>query len=300
MPYRNIFVENRASMRLKNNQLIVENGIDVFSFPIEDIRSIVIDNPYSTLSAKLINALADEGVCLILTNDKHMPSCELIPIASYHRLNKRINLQFNQSKPKLKRIWQSIAIAKIENQAECLRLNNIDGWEKVLNISKTVLSGDSTNREGYAASIYFKMLFGSDFTRDKENAVNAALNYGYSIIRSFISKTIVCEGLEPSLGIHHKNQLNQFNLSDDIIEPFRPIVDNYVYNNYIDWGEEFYRFQKSELLRLLNCKTVVNGNNCSLSRAVELFVQSIVYSYEEDNVDLNLPKLIETDFFEYD
>ena len=208
MPFRNIFVENKASMRLKNNQLVVENDIDIFSFPIEDIKSIVIDNQYTTLSAKLVSSLAEEGVCLIITNDKHMPSCGLVPIASYHRLNKRINLQFNQSKPKLKRIWQSIAIAKIENQAECLRLNKIEGWEKVLNISKAVLSGDSTNREGYAANLYFKMLFGSDFTRDKENAINAALNYGYSIIRSYISKTIICEGLEPSLGIHHKNQLN--------------------------------------------------------------------------------------------
>ena len=100
-------------------------------------------------------------------------------------------------------------------------------------------------------------MFGSDFTREKENEVNAALNYGYAIIRSYIAKTLICEGLEPSLGIHHKNQLNSFNLADDIIEPFRPVVDNYVYNNYKDWGNEFYTFQKAELVRLLNCKTIV-------------------------------------------
>ena len=300
MPFRNVFIANKASMRLKNNQLIVENGFDSFSFPVEDIKSIVVENQNTTLSAKLISALADEGVCVIICNDKHMPSCGLVPIASYHRQIKRINLQFSQSKPKLKRIWQEIVVSKIRNQSECLRINNIEGWEKLLVISKSVLSGDSSNREGYAANLYFKMLFGNDFTRDKETIINAALNYGYSVIRSFISKSIICEGLEPSFGIHHKNQLNQFNLSDDIIEPFRPVIDTFVYNNYKNWNDEFKTFQKAELVRLLNCKIIVNGNNCSLSKAIELLIQSVISSFEQETDSLKLPILVETDYFEYD
>lgn len=299
MPYRNIFIANQATMKLKKEQLIIYNG-EEFSFPIEDVRSILIDNAYSSLTTKLLAKLADSGVCVIICNDKHMPCCQLAPIGSYCRMNKRIALQYNQSKPKLKRIWQQIVVAKIKNQAECLRINGFDEYEKLISISKSVQSGDASNREGYAASLYFKTLFGKDFTRNAENEINAALNYGYSIIRSFISKTLVCEGFEPSLGIHHKNQLNQFNLADDIIEPFRPIVDNYVFNNYKDWGKEFYSFQKAELLRLLNCKTVVNKKSCSLSHAIELTIQSIINSFEKDNVELSLPTVVETDYFDYD
>lgn len=217
MSYRNIFIANEAKLKLKNKQLIVFNGEEI-SFPIEDIRSIVIDNPYTSLTGKLIAKLADEGICLIICDDKHIPSCELLPIGAYCRMNKRINLQFSQSKPKLKRIWQKIVQSKINNQAKCLEINKIDEAKTLYGISKNVVSGDSTNREGYAARLYFKMLFGNDFTRDNENFVNAALNYGYAILRSFIAKTIVAYGLEPSLGIHHKNQLNQYNLADDIIE----------------------------------------------------------------------------------
>lgn len=116
MAYRNIFITNEARLKLKNNQLIVFNGEEL-SFPIEDIRSIVIDNPYTSLTGKLITQLANDGVCLIICDEKHTPSCELLPIGAYCRMNKRINLQFSQSKPKLKKIWQKTVQAKICNQA---------------------------------------------------------------------------------------------------------------------------------------------------------------------------------------
>ena len=190
MAYRNIFIANEAKLKLKNNQLIVFNGEEL-SFPIEDIRSIVVDNPYVSLTGKLMAKLADDGVCLIICNDKHIPSCELLPIGSYCRMNKRINLQFSQSKPRLKKIWQKIVQAKINNQAKCLEINEIDEAQTLYSISKNVASGDTTNREGFAARLYFKSLFGDDFKRDDENSINAALNYGYAIFRSFIAKTIV-------------------------------------------------------------------------------------------------------------
>ena len=218
MAYRNIFITNEARLKFKNNQLIVFNGEEL-SFPIEDIRSIVIDNPYTSLTGKLITQLANDGVCLIICDEKHTPSCELLPIGAYCRMNKRINLQFSQSKPKLKKIWQKTVQVKICNQARCLEINEIDEAKTLFAIAKNVASGDSTNREGYAARLYFKLLFGTDFTRDDESNINAALNYGYAILRSYIAKTIVAYGLEPSLGIHHKSQLNQFNLADDITDP---------------------------------------------------------------------------------
>ena len=148
--------------------------------------------------------------------------------------------------------------------------------------------------------MYFKSLFGDDFKRDDENSINAALNYGYAILRSFIAKTIVAYGLEPSLGIHHKSQLNQFNLADDIIEPYRPIIDNFVYQNYVEWGEEFFTPQKAELQLLLNCATEIDGNRHSVANAIELTVQSIISSFENEEIALKLPNLIDISYFNYD
>ena len=299
MASRNIFITNEARLKLKNNQLIVFNGEEL-SFPIEDIRSIVIDNPYTSLTGKLITQLANDGVCLIICDEKHTPSCELLPIGAYCRMNKRINLQFSQSKPKLKKIWQKTVQAKICNQARCLEINEIDEAKTLFAIAKNVASGDSTNREGYAARLYFKLLFGTDFTRDDESNINAALNYGYAILRSYIAKTIVAYGLEPSLGIHHKSQLNQFNLADDIIEPYRPIVDNFVYQNYQEWGADFFTAQKAELLLLLNSATVIDGKRRSVANATELTVQSIISSFENEEIELKLPDLINISYFDYD
>lgn len=299
MAYRNIFISNEAKLRLRNKQLIVDNGEEL-SFPIEDIRSIVIDNAYTTLSAKLISKLSEDGVCVIVCDDRHTPSAAMMPIGVYCRVNKRVTLQFEQSKPKLKRIWQEIVKAKINNQARCLELNSVSKSEELYLMAKAVVSGDSTNREGYAARVYFRSMFGNDFTRDDENKINAALNYGYAVFRSFIAKTLVAYGLEPSIGIHHKNQLNAFNLADDIIEPFRPIVDNYVLKNYREWGEGFLTAQKADMVLLLNCAVTVDGKRHSAANAAELTVQSVISSFENDEVKLKLPVLNELSYFDYD
>lgn len=299
MAYRNIFVANQSVLKLKNNQLIVDNG-EEYSFPIEDVRSVILDNCSTTVTCSLLSELAGQGVCVMVCDSKHMPACMLLPVGSYCRISKRITLQINQSSPKLKRIWQRIVVSKIENQARCLEINNNHLYLQLINISKTVASGDSTNREGYAARVYFKALFGDDFTRDDESIINAGLNYGYAILRSYICKTLVAYGFEPSLGIHHKNQLNQFNLADDLIEPFRPVVDNYVFQNIEKWDGEFKTAQKGALQLLLNSAVLLDGKRHSVANAIELVVQGIVSAYEEDIQKLKLPQLTDTEFFNYD
>lgn len=296
MPYRNIFIANRAKLRLSNGQLIVDNG-EEYSFPIEDIRSVVIDNPNSVITAKLAAYLGNEGVCVILCDEKHLPCCQILPTGAYCRMLKRINLQLEQSKPKLKNIWRQIVIRKIENQARCLQLCGKNS-ELLLNISKTVQSGDVTNREGYAAGIYFKELFGNDFKRSDDRAENAALNYGYAIMRSFIAKTIAAYGLEPSIGIHHKNQLNAFNLADDLIEPFRPLVDIAVFN-HMDLSKGFTTYEKAFLQKLLNSVCRVGKDSWSTAKAIELEVQSLIENFESKEAKkLKLPETVDTSFFD--
>ena len=298
MPYRNIFVTNDSALQLKNNQLIVFNG-EEYSFPVEDVRSVIVDNPCTTLSARLISYLAENGVCLIICDQKHMPSAQLMPMSTYCRVNKRINLQNSQSLPKLKRIWQKIVVSKIENQAKCLELLCNDNFLKIKSIAGTVQSGDVTNREGYAASLYFKYLFSRDFVRDDDNIINSGLNYGYAIFRSYIAKTLAAYGLEPSLGIHHKNQLNAYNLADDIIEPFRPIVDLFVASHCDEW-EIFGTVQKAQLVGLLNCAVKCGEERYSVAHAMECMIQSLIFSYENDCIELKLPTVGGIAYFDYD
>lgn len=296
MPYRNIFVASEAQLSLKNGQLIVE-GDSRRSYPVEDIRSLVIDNPFSRISVKLLSSLGSQGVCVILCDERHTPCCTSLPLGAYCRALKRIELQHAQSKPHLKRLWQSIVRQKILNQARCLELNGMDS-RQLTAAAAAVQSGDSTNREGYAARIYFKALFGTDFTRDSECDANAALNYGYAVFRSFLAKTVAAYGLEPSLGIHHKNQLNAFNLADDLIEPFRPIVDIFVSRHMEKDG--FSALQRAQLQSLLNCRCTCAGQNCSAAKAAELAVQSLVACYESGGTDIKLPVPEDTAYFDYE
>ena len=299
MVYRNIYIANPARIRFKMNQLEVDNG-EVLTFPIEDICCVLVDNEQTVLSARLISSLAENGVCLIIADNKHMPVAQLVPVGVYCRVNKRIKLQIDQSKPKLKRIWQKIVTRKIENQSLCLDKLGIPEAERLLAISKEVQSGDTNNREGYAASIYFKSLFGKEFSRNDENGINAALNYGYAIIRAYISKSLVAYGLEPSLGICHKNSLNAFCLSDDVIEPFRPIVDLYVTIKQQDWEGEFSTAQKAELLQLLNVSVQIGEEHTSVSRAIELMIQSLIKTFEGDEIDIKMPSLDDISYVDYE
>lgn len=299
MPYRSLFIANPAGLRLKNNQLLADNG-EMFTFPVEDLRAVVIDEPNTTLSAKLVSFLADNGVCLILCNEKHLPSALLTPAGAHCRLAKRLRTQTAQSLPKQKRLWQQVVVQKIQNQAACLALNGRAESEKLRAIAARVQSGDPTNREGYAAAIYFKALFGAAFTREEENTVNAALNYGYAVVRAYLARTLAVYGLEPAIGIHHCNQLNAFNLADDLIEPFRPVVDLFVAQHQPGWNG-FETAQRAQLVQLLNCVSAVDGARCSLAHAAEQTVQSLVNAFETDErPTLKLPTLLPTAFFAYD
>lgn len=299
MPYRSLFITNPAGLRLKDMQLVVDNG-DTFTFPVEDLRAVVIDEPAATLSARLISFLAENGVCLIFCDERHLPCAALTPSGAHCRLAKRLRTQTALSLPRQKRLWQQIAVQKIKNQAACLALNGKSESEKLLAIAGQVKSGDPTNREGYAAAVYFKALFGPDFVRSEENRVNAALNYGYAIFRAYLARTIAVYGLEPAVGIHHCSQLNAFNLADDLIEPFRPAVDLFVAQHQKEW-DGFGTAERAELVRLLNAVTEVDGARCSLAHAAETAVQSLVGAMESrETLPLKLPRLQPTAYFDYD
>ncbi len=298
MAYRNIFVANTATLSAKNEQLIVDNG-ERFSFPIEDIRCVLVDDNRTLISASVISKFADAGVTLIVCNSQHIPTAALNPINCYSRQLRQLNLQLNQSLPSKKRMWQTIVSVKIANQARCLELMQRESSEKLYYYAKNVMSGDPKNVEGTAAAAYFKMLFGNSFRRDDETPLNSALNYGYAIIRAIISRTICLYGFEPCLGIHHCSEMNNFNLADDIIEPFRPFVDLVVAKTLFS-RNAFDTPDKAELLRSVNAAIQIDGKNFCVSYAIEKVVQSYAECLKNNKNELLLPNLIDLEYNEYE
>lgn len=294
MAYRNIFIANTSKLYAKNEQLIVDNG-EIFSFPIEDIRCVLIEDYRTTLSSALISKFAEAGVTLIICNQKHLPTAALNPINCYSRQLKQIRLQAGQSQPFKKRLWQKIVSAKISNQSKCLEILRKDGAEKLKNLADTVNSGDTSNVEGRAAAFYFKALFGDGFHRGDETPLNAALDYGYAIIRAVISRTLCLYGFEPSLGIHHCSELNNFNLSDDIIEPFRPFIDLLVSKCLFDYNE-FGTADKATLLKGLNASIIFDGKKYSVGFAIEKTIQSYSECLGKGKPDIALPLLTDIQF----
>ena len=300
MGYRSIVVSSSAKISVRNEQLVIE-GEKSGTVPIEDIRTLMIESHSSQISTYALSALSEAGVCVYLCDEKHLPSAVLQPIGRYSRQRKQIFSQLSQSKPRLKRMWQSIVVAKIKNQAKCLELCGVDeeSCKSVKNFAERVQSGDPSNVEGQAAAKYFRFLFGRSFARDQESPINAALNYGYAILRGYIARTLANYGYEPCIGIHHHSELNPYNFADDLIEPFRPLVDLFVFHAVL--GEEFGTNEKRELCNILNYEMLSGGEHHSAAYSVERLVQSVEWCFSEEGAaELLLPEIEKLARHEYE
>lgn len=299
MPYRNIFVSSPAKLSIRNRQLRIYTDTE-YSIPIEDISCLLLESQQITLSTHTLSSLTEDGVAVFICNSKHLPCSVLLPKNNHSRQLRVLKIQLNQSKPFLKRLWQSIVIAKIRNQAICLKLLNNNSYNKLEQLSKTVTSGDTTNVEGVAAALYFKELFGKEFSRNENNIINSALNYGYAIIRGAIARTLTVYGFELLLGINHHSELNNFNLADDLIEPFRPLVELFVVRNLNEDVYELTPKIKHLLLNLLNVSICIKNELHSVGFSIELVVKSLVTSLSKKENNLLLPELIEIRQHEYE
>lgn len=297
MGYVNVFVSSPCNLSVKNRQLIVK-GQEEHSFPLEDMNALLIESAECNVSGYALQALADAGVVVFTCDSRHLPNGVLTPYNCYYRQLKILNLQLNISKPLQKQLWQTIIRRKIENQALCVRMCSDESNNDLLTLAKSVSSDDSGNCEATAANIYFKKIFGKGFVRRDDSFVNAALNYGYSLIRGLIARTLAVYGFESSLGIHHSNELNAFNLADDLIEPFRPVVDMLVFN--MSGSETLSANDKKRLFSLLNQDVQINGGIYSLSYAVEITVQSLKNSMAEGKNILQLPEILPISMHRYE
>lgn len=278
MGYINIFVNSDAKINIKNSQLTLTGKNKSMDYPLEDINSIMIDNPNTIVSFTTLSKLASFGILTYLCDEKHLPNGVLLPFYNHYQTLTVYNLQINMAKPLQKNLWQTIIKNKINNQNVVLNLNGFNDKLKLL--ANNVLSGDSTNNEAKASSSYFKSLFGKGFTRKNDFlTTNSLLNYGYSIVRGCVARSVVVHGLLPFLGIFHHNQFNQFNLADDLMEIFRPLVDLYVkteLNNVTDLTSNI----KFNLCDLINYEVTIDGQKHTLNNAVDIFVESFSKSIQ--------------------
>ena len=301
MGYINIIVGSDAKISIHNRQLLLNNIStgDTIDYPLEDINSVVIESLQSVITTKALVDLANNNIAVYFCDEHHLPSAQLLNYNGFYKNLQTYNIQTNCSKPIIKRLWQNIVCQKIINQGKVLQLSAKN--DCVSELANKVLSGDNNNTESVAALKYFKELFGKDFARGQVSVINSALDYGYSIIRGAIARSVVAHGLVPYIGIHHCNQLNAFNLVDDIIEPFRPIVDLYVYNNIIDvTNPNLTRMTKQGLVGLLNADVSIDGKKYSVSYAIDICITSVIdYMAGKDTI-LRMPQILPLELHKYE
>jgi CRISPR-associated protein Cas1 len=231
---RIIEVSKPSYLHLKNKQLIIEQAHEVVAqVPIEDIGVLILEHSAITITQPLIIECQENNTAVIFCDERHLPYSTLLPISEGNNLHQKIlKQQINITEPVRKNLWKQIIQQKIRNQVNTLKQFD-KPFMRLEKLAKEVKSGDITNCEAQAAQYYWKALFGKDFLRDQNaDGINSILNYGYSIIRAMIARSIVASGLHPAIGLFHHNQYNGLCLADDLMEPFRPWVDSIVYKLY--------------------------------------------------------------------
>ena len=301
MGFRNIKIDSHVKLSIKNQQLYIETDI-LRQIPLEDINCIIIENQTVTVSAYLLQKMADMGITVYVCDEKHLPNAVLLPMVRHSRHFKILKYQIEAGKPLQKRLWQQIVVRKIRNQALCLAYLDLDGSEELMKMCKEVQSGDRKHVEAKAAAFYFKSLYGLGFSRGNDHVINSALNYGYAIVRGLIARSIVCYGLEPSIGVFHHSELNNFNLADDMIEPFRPLVDLYVSQNYdvAEIDSDLTPERKRDIFGIINYDMDVKGEKRIISNCIDMLVASYSSALQGKRSDLELPELMQLQVHSYE
>ena len=292
---RTIYIGNPAYLKLKDNQLKIEDPLTKEvkgSVPVEDMGFLVLDHPQITLSHPVILALQQQNVAIISCDESHLPLGLMLPISGHVEHSERLKHQINCSEPLRKQLWKQTVEAKIYQQKEVLRKRDL-AHGSLLKYMNEVKSGDSTNMEGIAAQYYWSQLF-DDFTRERKgDAPNNFLNFGYAVLRSMVARALVSSGLHPTIGIFHRNKYNAYCLADDIMEPYRPYVDDLV----VDWithPESTHTLDKSakaHLLQLATKDVYINGLQRPLMTALSITTSSLCKCFMGESRMIHYPMM---------
>lgn len=289
---KTILLENKASLSTKNLQLVIKTDVRESTIPIEDIGFLVLDNSEIFLSIPALNLLIDNNTSVIICNSSHLPNGMFLNLNSHHIQQEIFKNQIDATQPLKKQLWQQTIVEKIKNQG--LLLETITGNKNSFEfLASKVLSGDTTNMEGVAASQYWKSFFDMNFKRERfGDYPNNFLNYGYAILRAATARALSGSGLLNTLGIHHKSKYNAFALADDIMEPFRPIVDEKVVEIMQKYDEqELNTLIKSELLQILTRTVYFKDEKSPLMVALQKTASSLQQCYTGHRKKIKYPKL---------
>jgi len=293
MAWRTVIIGSECRISLKRSQLSVERADGVVSVPVEDIAVCVLEHRGITITTAVLSALSDAGAAVAVCNNRHLPNGLMLPFHNHSRQSQIAALQISWSEPFRKRVWQKIIQTKIINQGHCLARHDPVQGKTITEMAKRVVSGDVKNREAHAARIYWPALMGKGFIRGANDLPNAFLNYGYTVIRACVARAVVGAGLLPCFGLHHNNDLNAFNLADDLIEPFRPFVDAVVIG-LMSGREQQGDLTKSDraVLAELPATQVLIGNELqTILNATERSAESLVRAIrQKETGELCLPE----------
>ncbi len=284
MSWRTVIITKRCKLDLKMGYMVVR-GEETRRIYIDEIAILLIEDPAVSLTGCLLEALVEKKVRVIFCDSKRSPTAELAPYHGAHDSSRKIRAQTEWRETVKGTVWSDIISEKIRKQSDFLFEI---GKEEAARLTRSYIGQielyDTTNREGHAAKVYFNAVFGMDFTRSADCAVNAALNYGYGIILSAFNREIAAAGYLTQIGIFHCNMFNHFNLSCDLMEPFRVLVDRRVYDMA---PEELGSAEKHELWDILNGGVFVNGTRQTVLNAIKIYCHS-VFDALNDNDPSNI------------
>lgn len=281
-------------LRLDRQALVVRHdGADLGRVPLSDLNAVVVHAIRCTFTSDLAAALAAEGIPLVLCDARHMPASITWPVTGHFEQADRVETQALRTDRVRNRLWAQLVRAKVREQAATLEPFDPEGARGLRLLARQVRSGDPGNIEARAAAIYWPRLFGPDFRRDHAApGLNGALNYGYTILRSAVARSLAATGLSPALGLFHKNRRNPFRLVDDLMEPYRPLVDRVVKAHEVDWSPGPDAQARAVLAALLTETLAATDGEKPLYRVLAQTCHSLVEVFQDQRQDLDLPPAI--------
>ena len=282
MSWRVIVITKRAKLDLQLGKMVVRSD-ETVKIVLSEISTILIESTAVSLTTSLIAELAKRKIKVIFCDEKRNPSCELVNYYGSHDTSNKVRRQIAWKQSTKEAVWTEIVTEKIRKQKELLEASGKEEAALLAAYLREITWNDETNREGHAAKVYFNALFGLDFTRTEDNFINAALNYGYSIILSAFTREIVANGYITQLGLFHDNMFNQFNLASDLMEPFRILVDREVTEMKL---LQFDHEEKMQLVNILNQEIQIDGKTQYVNNAIKIYCKSVFDALEEDDSSL--------------
>ncbi|MBM7267612.1 type II CRISPR-associated endonuclease Cas1 [Streptococcus sp. 2018037] len=273
MGWRTVIVNTHSKLSYKNNHLIFKDATRTEMIHLSEVDILLLETTDIVLSTMLIKRLVDENILVIFCDDKRLPTAHLMPYYARHDSSLQLSRQIDWEEAVKAEVWTHIISQKILNQSIYLSACGfIEKSQSVMNLYHSLELFDPSNREGHSARIYFNTLFGNDFNRELDNDINASLDYGYTLLLSMFAREVVLSGCMTQFGLKHANQFNQFNLASDIMEPFRPIIDQIVYENR---NHSFVKI-KRELFTIFSDTFQYNNKEMYLTNIVSDYTKKVI------------------------